>query len=51
MDLIAQLCDPIIVLAEGRVLTEGSMSTIRRDERVLEAYLGHSGAQETEGVA
>jgi branched-chain amino acid transport system ATP-binding protein len=51
MDLIAQLCDPIIVLAEGRVLTEGSMEAIRSDERVLEAYLGHSGAHETEGAA
>ena len=48
MDLIAELCDPIIVMAEGRVLTEGPMEAIRRDERVLEAYLGHSGVQETE---
>lgn len=48
MDLIAELCDPIIVMAEGRVLTEGPMEAIRRDERVLEAYLGRSGVQETE---
>ncbi|WP_322099687.1 ABC transporter ATP-binding protein [Aquibaculum arenosum] len=51
MDLIAELCHPVIVLAEGRVLTQGSMESIRRDERVLEAYLGHSGAHETEGAA
>ncbi|WP_366556326.1 ABC transporter ATP-binding protein [Aquibaculum sediminis] len=51
MDLIAELCHPVIVLAEGRVLTQGSMDSIRRDERVLEAYLGHSGAHETEGAA
>jgi len=50
MDLIAELCDPIIVLAEGTVLTEGSMEAIRRDERVLEAYLGHSGAREAESA-
>lgn len=40
MDLIARLCDPIIVMAEGKVLTKGSMAEIRGDERVIEAYLG-----------
>jgi len=40
MDLIASLCDPVIVMAEGRVLTQGSMAEVRRDPRVLEAYLG-----------
>ncbi|PWU21355.1 MAG: ABC transporter ATP-binding protein [Candidatus Rokuibacteriota bacterium] len=40
MDLIAELCDPVIVLAEGRRLVEGPFAEIRRDPRVLEAYLG-----------
>ena len=40
MDLIASLCEPVIVLAEGSVLTEGPMQEVRRDPRVLEAYLG-----------
>jgi branched-chain amino acid transport system ATP-binding protein len=40
MDLIARLCDPVIVLAEGSVLTEGAMEDVRRDARVLDAYLG-----------
>jgi branched-chain amino acid transport system ATP-binding protein len=40
MDLIARLCDPVIVMAEGRVLTQGSMSEVRADPRVIEAYLG-----------
>lgn len=40
MDLIASLCDPVIVMAHGKVLTEGRMDEIRKDERVLEAYLG-----------
>ena len=40
MNLIASLCDPVIVLAEGKVLTQGHMSEVRRDERVLDAYLG-----------
>ena len=40
MDLIARLCQPVIVMAEGRVLTQGSMAEIRRNEAVIEAYLG-----------
>jgi len=40
MDLIASLCDPVIVLAEGTVLTEGRMEDVRMDPRVLDAYLG-----------
>lgn len=40
MDLVMTLCDPIIVMAEGRFLLEGPPETIRKDPRVLEAYLG-----------
>jgi branched-chain amino acid transport system ATP-binding protein len=40
MDLVLKLCDPVIVMTEGKKLTEGSFAEIRRDERVLEAYLG-----------
>ena len=47
MDLIARLCDPVIVMAEGSVLTEGSMAEIRKDERVIEAYFGHGARHRT----
>jgi branched-chain amino acid transport system ATP-binding protein len=40
MDLIAELCDPVIVLAAGRVLTVGTMDEVRADERVIDAYFG-----------
>ncbi|MAS45511.1 MAG: ABC transporter ATP-binding protein [Rhodobacteraceae bacterium] len=40
MDFIGRLCDPVIVMAEGRVLVEGSAETVKNDERVIEAYLG-----------
>jgi len=40
MDLIARLCDPVVVMAEGRVLTRGSMAEIRANDAVIEAYLG-----------
>jgi branched-chain amino acid transport system ATP-binding protein/neutral amino acid transport system ATP-binding protein len=40
MDLIARLCDPVIVMAEGRRLTEGGFSEIAADPVVQEAYMG-----------
>ncbi|MEL6265150.1 MAG: ABC transporter ATP-binding protein [Pseudomonadota bacterium] len=40
MAFIDRLCERVIVMAEGRVLTEGTMAEIRADERVIEAYLG-----------
>jgi neutral amino acid transport system ATP-binding protein len=40
MDLVMSLCDPIIVMAHGTVLAQGSRDAIRNDPRVLDAYLG-----------
>ncbi len=40
MDLVTRLCDPVIVMSEGRRLAEGSPEEVKQDERVLEAYLG-----------
>ncbi|MEZ5923056.1 MAG: ABC transporter ATP-binding protein [Hyphomicrobiaceae bacterium] len=40
MDFIARLCDPVICMAEGKVLAEGTIDEIKNDERVIEAYLG-----------
>jgi branched-chain amino acid transport system ATP-binding protein len=40
MELIARLCDPVIVLVEGRVLTEGPFSEVSNDARVIDAYFG-----------
>ncbi len=40
MDLIADLCDTVIVLAEGQVLMRGPMDEVRKDERVIDAYFG-----------
>jgi branched-chain amino acid transport system ATP-binding protein len=50
MDMIARLCDPVIVMAEGTVLTQGSMEDIRKDDRVIEAYFGQ-GATHRKAVA
>ena len=40
MDLIARLCDPVIVMAEGRHLTCGAFADIAADPRVQQAYMG-----------
>lgn len=40
MDFIAKLCDPVICMAEGRVLAEGTIDEIKANEQVIEAYLG-----------
>jgi branched-chain amino acid transport system ATP-binding protein len=40
MDLVARLCNPVVVMAEGKLLMEGSFAQIRQDRGVLDAYLG-----------
>jgi branched-chain amino acid transport system ATP-binding protein len=40
MEFIGRLCDPVICMAEGKVLAEGTVDQVRNDERVIEAYLG-----------
>ncbi len=40
MDFISRLCDPVIVMAEGSVLTEGTAEQVKSNEQVIEAYLG-----------
>jgi ABC-type branched-subunit amino acid transport system ATPase component len=40
MPLVADLCDPVIVLARGTKIAEGSAAEIQRDPLVLDAYLG-----------
>ncbi|WP_375254902.1 ABC transporter ATP-binding protein [Yoonia sp.] len=40
MDFIGRLCNPVICMAEGRVLAEGTLDEIKANEQVIEAYLG-----------
>jgi branched-chain amino acid transport system ATP-binding protein len=40
MDFISRLCDPVIVMAEGTVLAQGTAAEVRANETVIEAYLG-----------
>jgi len=40
MDFIGRICDPVICMAEGRVLAQGTLDEIKANEQVIEAYLG-----------
>ncbi|MEL7468839.1 MAG: ABC transporter ATP-binding protein [Pseudomonadota bacterium] len=40
MDLVADLCQHVIVLAEGQILTEGKMAEVRENQQVIDAYFG-----------
>ena len=40
MDFISRLCDPVVVMAAGGVLTRGSPEEVMNNEVVIEAYLG-----------
>ena len=40
MEFISRLCDPVIVMAEGSVLFEGTPDEVKKDEKVIESYLG-----------
>ncbi len=45
MDLIEKICDPVIVMAEGSVLFQGSFDEVKSNEEVIEAYLGRGAKQ------
>ena len=40
MEFISRLCNPIIVMAEGSVLFEGTSDEVKNNEQVIESYLG-----------
>ncbi|MEL7461687.1 MAG: ABC transporter ATP-binding protein [Pseudomonadota bacterium] len=40
MDFIGRLCNPVICMAEGKVLATGTLDEIKANEQVIEAYLG-----------
>ncbi|MGA9859642.1 MAG: branched-chain amino acid ABC transporter ATP-binding protein/permease [Solirubrobacteraceae bacterium] len=39
LSIMDEFCDPVVVLADGKVLAEGTMAALRAKEEVVEAYL------------
>ena len=42
MDFISRMCDPVIVLSNGSVLFQGTSEEVKKNEQVIESYLGRS---------
>jgi branched-chain amino acid transport system ATP-binding protein len=45
MQAVMSLCETVFVLAQGRIIAEGSPAAITTDANVIEAYLGHGAAK------
>ena len=42
IEFISKLCNPVIVMAEGTILMEDTISNVKENEKVIEVYLGRS---------
>ena len=42
MDFISRMCDPVIVMCDGAVLFEGTPEEVKKNEKVIESYLGRA---------
>jgi len=42
IDFITKLCDPVIVLAEGKVLFQGTAEEVKKNNEVIDSYLGQT---------
>jgi len=40
------MCDPVIVMAEGSVLFQGTPSEVKKNEKVIESYLGRGSTKQ-----
>ncbi len=51
VSFIAGLCDRVIVIDAGRNLTEGTPAEVRKDQRVIDVYLGHNADRQVAGAS
>jgi branched-chain amino acid transport system ATP-binding protein len=42
MDVVAGICDRMVVLSYGELIAEGAPRAVLKDEKVVSAYLGTS---------
>ena len=40
MDVVMRLCNPVVVMAQGQLVVQGTPEEVRGDQRVVDAYLG-----------
>ena len=50
MDFISRMCNPVIVMSEGGVLFEGSPDEVKKNESVIESYLGKANKSFEENI-
>ena len=48
IDFISRMCNPVIVMSEGSVLFEGTSDEVKKNERVIESYLGRANKKDGE---
>ncbi|MCH9852436.1 MAG: ABC transporter ATP-binding protein [Alphaproteobacteria bacterium] len=49
MQFIGRLCDPVIVMAEGKKLAVGTAQEVMKNEKVIESYLGRGSKIKKQG--
>ena len=42
IDFISRMCDPVIVMCEWSVLFEGNCEEVKKNEKVIDSYLGRA---------
>ena len=42
IEFISRMCDPVIVMSEGSVLFEGTCEEVKKNEKVIDSYLGRA---------